>query len=177
MINNASKWIIDCTDKIPESNNIKTVLDLACGSGRNSILFSNKNYKIIAVDINSKYLNSFNGNNIYRILADIEDVAKWPFIEKSFDIIIVVNFLNRKIFKNIFKSLKKDGYLIYETFGEGQEKIGKPKNKEFLLKKNELLKISKELKLIAYEEVKVFSQEINYIKHRIMCKNVQHKNL
>ena len=34
------------------------------------------------------------------------------------------------------------GILIYETFGEGQEKIGKPKNKNFLLKKGELLKLT-----------------------------------
>ena len=49
--------------------------------------------------------------------------------KKSFDLVVVTNFLNRLIFKDIQKVLKKNGYLIYETFGEGNEKLGQPKIK------------------------------------------------
>ena len=85
---------------------------------------------------------------------------------------MVNNFLCRHIFKEIEDSLKKNGYLIYETFAEGHEKFGKPRNKDFLLKKDELLFLTKNLKLIFYEEVKVMSGNIKFIKNRILCRNV-----
>ena len=86
---------------------------------------------------------------------------------------LLLIFLNRKIFNNIKSSIKNNGYLIYETFGEGQQFLGKPKNRKFLLKKNELLSLTKNLKLIFYEEVKVISGETKFIKNRILCQNVR----
>ena len=85
---------------------------------------------------------------------------------------MVTNFLNRLIFKDIQKVLKKNGYLIYETFGEGNEKLGRPKNKSYLLRKGELLTLIQNMSVIFYEEIKVINIEKKFIKHRILCKNV-----
>ena len=41
----------------------------------------------------------------------------------------------------MFKLVKLNGYLIYETFAIGNEKFGKPTNPSYLLKSNELIKI------------------------------------
>ena len=68
--------------------------------------------------------------------------------------------------------MKKNGYLIYETFGEGHEKLGRPRNKDYLLQKDELLKLTNNMSLIYYEEIKVINFKKKFIKHRILCKNV-----
>ena len=96
----------------------------------------------------------------------------WPFKKNTFDTVIVTNFLNRLIFKNIESVIKKNGYLIYETFGIGHEKFGRPKNKDYLLHKGELLRLTKSMSLICYEELKVINKEKKFIKHRILCRNV-----
>ena len=171
MNNKVSNWVVYCLSKIAKSKKL-LICDLACGFGRNSIFLANKGYKVISVDLDLQRLKSFDGVNIYKLQTDIEKVSEWPFKENIFDIIIVVNFLNRDIFRNIEKSIKKNGFLIYETFGKGHEKFGRPKNKRFLLKENELLDLTKNLRLIYYEERKVMSQHIKFIKKSILCQNV-----
>ncbi len=172
MLKEASEWVKICVNDINKATINKIVLDLACGYGRNSIFLSNKGYKVISVDLNFSCLSSFSKKNILKIQSDIENSHTWPFGQNSFDLVVVTNFLNRMIFANIRKVIKKNGYLIYETFGEGHEKFGKPKNKDYLLEEGELLKLTKKMQLVCYEEIKVINFKEKFIKHRILCKNV-----
>ena len=172
MLKEASEWVKLCVNNINKATINKVVLDLACGYGRNSIFLSNKGYKVIALDLNFSCLSSFSKKNILKIQSDIESSNTWPFGQDSFDLVVVTNFLNRMIFANIRKVIKKNGYLIYETFGEGHEKFGKPKNKDYLLEEGELLKLTKKMQLVCYEEIKVINFKEKFIKHRILCKNV-----
>ncbi|MBV68509.1 MAG: hypothetical protein CMJ08_01745 [Pelagibacterales bacterium] len=172
MIKEASDWVKFCVNTINKAPDNKIALDLACGSGRHSIFLSNKGYKVISVDLNFFYLTSFYKYNIFKIRSDIENLNAWPFKDEVFDLIVVTNFLNRLIFKSIKESMKRNGYLIYETFGEGHERFGRPKNKDYLLQKDELLNLTKNMSLIYYEEIKVINFKKKFIKHRILCKNV-----
>ena len=172
MIKEASNWVKFCINNIAKGNNQEVALDLACGLGRNSIYLSSMGYKVISVDLNILHLLSFSQYNIFKIQSDIEISERWPFKQNSFDLVVVTNFLNRSIFKNIQNVIKKNGHLIYETFGEGNEKLGKPKNKSYLLRKNELLQLTRHMNVIYYEEIKVINFEKKFIKHRILCKNV-----
>ena len=96
----------------------------------------------------------------------------WFPSSKKFELVLVTNFLNREIFSYILKSVNKGGYLIYETFSEGNEKYGKPKNRDFILKSNELLKLTEEFKLLCYENVKVEFNTSGFVKQKILVKNV-----
>ena len=173
MIKEGSNWVKFCISKIPKQKRKYIVLDLACGLGKNSVFLAKNFCTVISADIDLVSLKSFHSTSILKIQSDLEKIMAWPFAEEVFDIVVVTNFLNRKIFKNIENSIKKNGYLIYETFGEGQEKFGRPKNKKFLLKKNELLTLTKNLQLIFYEEIKVISGNSKFIKNRILSKNVR----
>ena len=84
-----------------------------------------------------------NNKNISSICFDLENISIWP-INYSFDLVIVVNYLYRENFKNILKLVKKNGYILYETFSIGNEIYGKPSNPSYLLKKNELKKLINE---------------------------------
>ena len=61
--------------------------------------------------------------------------------KEYYDVIIVVNYLYRPKIRELTNLLKKGGFLFYETFSEGNEKYGSPKNPKFLLKDRELLDI------------------------------------
>ena len=94
------------------------------------------------------------------------------FRKKKFHIIIVTNFLNRKIFPLIIDSINKGGYLIYETFSQGHEKIGKPNNSKYILKSRELINLTTKMQLIEYENIYINNVSNHYFKQRIFSKNV-----
>ena len=49
------------------------------------------------------------------------------------------------------------GVLIYETFARGNERLGRPRNPDFLLRPGELLQAFAMLTVIAFEEGEVAS--------------------
>ena len=169
-MNQISNWVKYCLEIIPKKRGM--VLDLACGKGRHSIFLSSCGYHVLAVDINQDSLNCFNNKFIKKKIKDIENLKNWPLEKAKFDIIVVTNFLNRAIFPSIIKSINKGGYLIYETFSEGQQKIGKPSNPKYILQKRELISLCIDLKLITYEEVYVENSINNSFKQRIFSINV-----
>ena len=65
----------------------------------------------------------------------------------------MTNYLWRPLFPHLINSLVDSGVLIYETFAQGHEALGRPSRPEFLLKPGELLQICSNLRVIAYEEV------------------------
>ena len=89
------------------------------------------------------------------VLADIEN-APWPLMQsgqiRQFGAVIVTNYLWRPLFGVMLQSLAPGGVLIYETFAQGQETVGKPSNPEFLLRPNELLTAFKSLHVVAFED-------------------------
>ena len=165
-----SKWLEYCLNNFVK--NKKTALDLACGKGRNSLLLASCSFNVLSVDINKEYLQCFSNNKIKKIEKDIEKADNWPLNKAGFDIIVVTNFLNRAIFPLIISSINPRGFLIYETFSVGQEKIGKPTNRNYLLKEKELTHLCNNLLLIKYEEIWAHNPENQYFKQRIICKNV-----
>ena len=166
-----SVWVNECLKKVKVKKG-DIALDLACGKGRNSLPLAELGYKVVSVDNNKSSLEEFSHENVIKLNIDIEKIENWPLYNKKFDLIIVVNFLSRDLFTLIIDSLKKNGFLIYETFSSGHEKLGNPKRKDYLLKNRELLHLSKSLIPICYEKVETFSYNRSYIKQRVFCKNV-----
>ena len=169
-MNKISNWVKYCLKVIPCKNGY--VLDLACGKGRHSIFLSNLGYNVLSVDIDEHKLNCFNGKLIKKKIIDVENINNWPLDEKKFNVIIVTNFLNRKIFPSIIGSIKKGGYLIYETFSEGHQKIGRPTNPKYILKPRELIRLSNKMQLLAYESIYVNNPSNHLFQQRILAENV-----
>jgi len=88
------------------------------------------------------------------IAADLEDGRPFPLAGSSFDGVIVANYLWRPIVPDIVGCVARDGMLIYETFAAGNERYGKPRNPEFLLRPGELLTAAApRLTPVAFEHV------------------------
>ncbi|MFZ6871018.1 class I SAM-dependent methyltransferase [Undibacterium sp. Di27W] len=124
------------------SANAGQVLDLACGTGRNSFYLHTLGLPILALDRDAQSLHALQLEGIETKTHDLEVGDKgydWPFGESSFSAIIVCNYLHRPLFPHLLASLKPGGILIYETFAAGNENFGKPSNPAFLLRPGELL--------------------------------------
>jgi SAM-dependent methyltransferase len=128
------------------------VLDLATGYGRHAKYFKELGYSVVAVDRNREALAAL-GRDIEALAADLEDGSPWPLADREFPGVIVTNYLHRPLFPFLATALKPGGILIYETFGAGNERFGKPSNPDFLLQPGELLEVALryELAVLAYE--------------------------
>jgi SAM-dependent methyltransferase len=129
-------------------------LDVACGRGRHLRYLADQGLVVTGVDRSEEALQSANryGDTV---LADIEN-APWPLMNESqvrqFDAVIVTNYLWRTLFPVFEQSLAAKGVLIYETFSQGNETVGKPSRPDFLLRSGELLTAFKSLRVVAYED-------------------------
>lgn len=128
------------------------VLDLATGYGRHAKHFKGLGYEVVAVDRDREALKAL-GPGFEIILANLEDGSPWPLADREFPGIVVTNYLHRPLFPFLATTLKPGGILIYETFGAGNERFGKPSNPNFLLQPGELLEVALryELAVLAYE--------------------------
>jgi len=131
------------------------VLDVACGSGRHSRFFASLGHPVTAIDRDISRLAA--GDNITTLEVDLEDGSPFPLAGQQFDAVVVTNYLWRAIFADLIAALKPGGVLIYETFGLGNEKFGKPGNPDFLLAPGELLEIARDnnMLVLAYEHGEV----------------------
>ncbi len=129
------------------------VLDVACGDGRHAHWFYSKNHSVALVDRSQAAIDSIAlpTERCEKVLADIEN-GPWPFAGRQFDAVVVTNYLWRPLMPTLLASLLPAGVLIYETFTQGNETVGKPSRPDFLLRTGELLTLCSSLTVVAFEE-------------------------
>lgn len=134
----ASPWIAKYAHLFPPRG---VVLDVACGAGRHSVYLREMGHHMIAVDIDTGRFEARGMHgDIALIEADLEGDG-WPFRAASFAGIVVVNYLWRPLFPEIIAALKPGGVLLYDTFMQGNEKFGRPRNPDFLLAPGEFARV------------------------------------
>jgi SAM-dependent methyltransferase len=133
-----SPWIEKYSNLIPKT---RSVLDVACGAGRQSLYLLGQGYDVVAVDIDILAIEKHRQHpHLTIIKADLEKNT-WPFLKSAFSGIVVVNYLWRPLFPDLLDSLAPGGILLYDTFAQGNEKYGSPSNPDFLLVPEELSKV------------------------------------
>lgn len=149
-----SAWVVRFASLIPEGG---TILDLACGSGRNSLFFLDRGHKVVAVDRDLSGIAQIRDlPNLECLEIDLEDGRPFPLRERRFAGVLVTNYLYRPILEDLVSVVSSGGALIYETFARGNERFGRPRNPDFLLEPGELLEaVRGELRVVAYEDLVV----------------------
>jgi SAM-dependent methyltransferase len=146
-----SPWVQRWSALVPDG---ASVLDVACGSGRHVRWFGRRGARVTALDRDAAALAALHegtGAATEVIVADIEG-APWPLAGRSFDAVVVTNYLWRALLPQIVASVGAGGVLIYETFARGNETVGKPSNPDFLLAPGELLRATTGLRTVAFED-------------------------
>ncbi len=129
-----------------------SVLDVACGHGRHARFFATRGHDVIAADIDTSGVTDL--SNTPRVAIDERDLetGDWPYPKAAFGAIVVANYLHRPHFDHYASSLSPGGVLLIDTFGEGNELLGRPRNPAFLLKPGELIAaFGSQLEIVAYE--------------------------
>jgi SAM-dependent methyltransferase len=126
------------------------VLDLACGSGRHLRWLASQGHALTGVDRDAAALEPLHAT-AETVTADIEN-GPWPLPGRRFDGVVVTNYLWRPLFPQIQASLAPGGVLIYETFADGHQTVGRPSRPDFLLQRGELLRAFEGLRVVAFED-------------------------
>jgi SAM-dependent methyltransferase len=142
-----AEWVQRWSHLVPDA---ATVLDVACGSGRHVRWFAARGCRVTGVDRDAAAVEPLRG--VAEILvADIEN-GPWPLAGRHFDAIVVTHYLWRPLLPTLVGSLAEGGVLIYETFADGNQTVGKPSNPDFLLQPGELWRAAQGLDIVAYED-------------------------
>lgn len=130
------------------------VLDLAAGNGRHARLLIEHGFTVRAADRDISALQTLAGPRCEVRQVDLETGAPWA-LGDGYDGIVVTNYLHRPLLPAIANALAPGGILIYETFALGNERLGRPRNPDFLLRPGELLRAFAMLTVIAFEQGEV----------------------
>jgi SAM-dependent methyltransferase len=142
-----SRWLQRWVHLLPPG---ATVLDLACGSGRHLTWLAAQGFRLTGVDRDEAAVAPLR-TVAEIIVADIEN-GPWPLAGRHFDAVLVTHYLWRPLLPTIVASVAAGGLLIYETFADGQQTVGKPSRPDFLLQPGELLAACAGLRVLAYED-------------------------
>lgn len=152
----------------------KKALEIACGAGRNSIFLAENNFLVEALDISEVAINALKDKGYKNIDAKIVDLDNFIPKENSYDLIVMTNFLDRKLIPHLADALKKDALLIIETYMEDDENEKPSSNPDFLLKKGELKSFFNDnFEVLDYEEFLNETQELyKMMKQSIVVKKL-----
>jgi len=159
-----SPWVRRFADLIPENG---VVLDLACGNGRHARYLLSRGFQLILLDRSMTAVADLEADEHVELIAcDLEDGQPWPLGQRTFDGVLVTNYLYRPLMKSIVSAVAPGGVLIYETFAHGNQAFGRPSNPDFLLQREELLNFAQpQLQVIAFEDIVVGAPKPAAIQH------------
>jgi SAM-dependent methyltransferase len=146
-----SRWVCHWAHLVAAGG---AVLDVASGAGRHARFFASLGHPVTALDRDTAALDLMRDEPLISTLAaDIEGAA-WPLpADATFAAIVVTNYLHRPLFPQLLRSLAPGGVLVYETFAQGNETVGKPSNPAFLLAPGELLEVVRgHLRVVAFQD-------------------------
>ncbi len=143
-----------CEDKIG--------LDLACGSGRDSVYMALNGWSMTSVDHSRNALDrlqqlaKINQQSVRSRQLDLEqNFSEIRSMNCSYSAIVVVRYLHRPILDQLRSLIAPKGFIIYQTFLRGSEQFGSPKNPRYLLEDGELAN--------RFSDFKIYENKIDYL--------------
>jgi SAM-dependent methyltransferase len=152
---NPSAWVTRFGEAVPTPG---PVCDVACGGGRNARWFAARGHHVVAIDRDlAGVVDLRDDPRIELVGSDLEDGSRFPVTPRTCGAVVVTNYLWRPILGAIAEAVAPGGALIYETFAVGNERLGRPTNPDFLLRRDELLELAlaHELSVLAYEDTEI----------------------
>ncbi|MEE9423578.1 MAG: class I SAM-dependent methyltransferase [Methylococcales bacterium] len=145
--------VVDFAHLLPATGR---AVELACGTGGNSLFLAERGLDCWAWDISDVALEQLAARADHARLiihTEVRDIECESLPAEYFDVIVVAHFLDRSICEQIVTMLKPGGLLFYQTFTVDALAVGiGPKNPDYLLQPNELIRLFKQLRIHGYRE-------------------------
>jgi len=131
--------------------------DLAAGSGREAVFLAMNGFTVEAWEAapealeRARALAARHEVRITAVPCDLEAVTP-PLPAAAYRLIVCFRFLHRPLLPAIARALEPGGHLVYETYRVGQERLGRPRRRQFLLEPGELRLAFADLEVLSYEE-------------------------
>lgn len=149
-----------------------TAIELACGLGGNALFLASHGLQTSAWDISPiaivKLQREAEQLNL-PLHAEQKDLTQ-PLsnTENRFDVVVVSRYLDRSFCRQIEQILKPDGLLFYQTFCIDKVSPEGPSNPDYLLQKNELLRLFATLDIVVYREEGVIGDTSRGFRNQAM---------
>ncbi len=138
----AAGLVVRWRDALLEAARLGPVLDVACGDGRNGMYLAAHGARVLLVDASEAAQESLRAagwpERVHFSRMDLETPVPPAFDPEGFGAVLVFRYLHRPLIPVLRGCLAPGGLLVYETYLEGQEAHGKPRNPEHLLRRGEL---------------------------------------
>ena len=160
--------------KFVEKSTGAKALDLACGAGRNTIYLAKHGYEVDAFDIAVAALDALVAEAQREevsalVSAQLADLDTFTPATETYELIIMMNYLDRGLIVRAQEGLKSEGLFIVETYMEDEGNEKKDSNAENLLKKGELKTLFDEgYELLFYDEFWNESYELYRMRKQVI---------
>lgn len=149
-----ARFLADNVEFLPAAGR---ALDVAAGEGRNSVFLARQGLEVDAVDISevgiakARQLAEEAGVSINTIVADLAD---YSIPEDRYDVVVVINYLQRDLIDDLRAALRPGGIVIYETYTVAQLDIpgAHAMRREYLLELSELSEMFEGFEVLVYSE-------------------------
>jgi len=148
------RWI----ESLPPRRRGGPALDLACGTGRHAIALARRGWEVEAVDLSPVALQILTEfaeaaevrEQIHTELIDLDHFTPPP---DRYELILMINYLDRELIRRSLPALKNGGIYIVETYMQHPENEKKESNPDYLLRLEELKDIfNNGFEVLHYEE-------------------------
>ena len=150
-------------------------LDIACGTGRHTLLLAERGQHVTAIDWSHVALDTLavraramhtplhkvkcvgDAGHSSRAGVDLVhgDLEHDEIPEGRYDLIVCIQYLQRSLFPKMARALRHGGVLLFETFTRAQlEFAWGPRNPAYLLETGELREAFPELCVVFYRELR-----------------------
>ncbi len=149
-------------------------LDLACGAGRNAIYLARMGYEVDAFDIAAAALDALveeaRRKEVYSLVnAELVDLDTFTPAQESYDLIIMMNFLDRALLERAKFGLKSGGLFIVETYMDDDANEKESSSAENVLKEGELKTLFGEgWEVLHYEEFENEAYELYRMQKQVI---------
>ena len=146
----ASELLVRWRGDLLRAARLGPVLDVACGDGRNGLALALAGEGGESTGLPQALLVDRSGEAIKELVSsglpqnavfrqmDLETPEPPSFGVDAFGVVLVFRYLHRPLIPVLRACLAPGGMLVYETYMEGQEAYGKPRNPNHLLRRGEL---------------------------------------
>ncbi len=129
-------------------------LDIAMGEGRNGVFLAAHGFDVTGLDISEVGLQKAHRlakENGVSIKTQVVDLEKASLEKNSYDVILMMYYMQRDLFDQIKEALKPGGMVVVETYNVDYLKYNSGFRRQWALETNELLKVFKDFKIIRYQ--------------------------